>query len=240
MKFGRKIKPSKVVGDKGKRPAIQGALVEVEPVPTRKPGGAPSEMEVKDHLVLYATNSYVFARVDLGVKDNLDEPGPIPMVALKHLERGVHGDLGLDRIKVGITEYERVLAEAPHADTSADAFPDFEKVIDQHWKDPQGSNMLTLDVNPRLLLAACEAIGSPEEAQLTFDLRQFKEFESRVLSPEEKKKAKGKRRRWYSGVFKVKARIKPEENEAVVFVMPIKPYGHGVDESGGAFRDRNA
>lgn len=237
MKFKRKLKPSKVVGTRGQVPAIQGAMVRLERVPTRKPGGSPGEMVPKDHLVLYATNAYSFIRVDLGVKDNMDEPGPIPAIALKHLERGVHGDLGLDRIKVGITEYQRVLADAPHADVSGAKFPDFETVIYDRWKDPQGSNILTLDVNPRLLLDAAEAIGSPEEVQITLDLRDFEEYESKVLSPEEKKKVKGKRRRWYNNVFKIKARTKSHEDEdAVGFVMPMKPFGTGVDESGGAFR----
>jgi hypothetical protein len=109
-------------------------------------------------------------------------------------------------------------------------------VIDDHWHGPQGMNLLTVDVNPRLLLRACEAIGSSDSVQLTFDLRSFREYETKVLSKEEKKKMKGKRRRWYSGAFKVAARVKPEEHQAVAYVMPMTPYGTGVDESGGAFR----
>lgn len=224
MKFLRKIKPSKVLGDKFQRQAIQGAMVHVETVPTQIPGGTPSQTRPEDHLVLYATNSYSFVRIDLGVKDSMDEPGPIPRAALQHMEKGVAVELGLDFVKVGITRYERVAGDFPKGDAKGERFPEFESAVDKHWRsDPKGANKLTLNLNPKLLLAAAEAIGEPEHVQITLDLRKAKEY------------PKGKRR-WYNGAMKMMGAEKRRENPAQVFFMPIKPIGHSdVDPSEGAF-----
>jgi hypothetical protein len=237
VKFNRKIKPSKAVGKPGQKPVIQGALVKLETVPTQKPGGGPNDMEPKDHLVLYATNAYSFIRIDLGVKDSMDEPGPIPAVALKHLEKGVSADLGMDEVRVGITRYERVTADGyPHADTSGDSFPDFEEVMDKHWREPKGANELTVNVNPRLLIAACEAIGEPDDVQITLDLRKAKDYEPQVYTPEEREKRKGKVRRFYSGAMKLTGAQKQDKHPAIAYLMPITPREGTVDKSGGAFR----
>lgn len=235
MKFTRKIKPSKVLGTRKMKAAIQGAIVRLERVPTRKAGHGPQDVEPVDHLVLYATNTYSFIRIDLGVKDSMDEPGPIPGVALRHLEKGVSADLGMDRIRVGITQYERVTADAPNADTSGENFPVFEEVMDKHWREPSGANKLTINLNPRLLLAAAEAIGEPDQVQLTLDLRKTKEYEPKVYTPAERAKRKGKTRRWYSGAMKLTGRNKQQDNPAHGFLMPIVPEQGAVDQSGGAF-----
>jgi hypothetical protein len=224
MKFWRKIKPSKVLGGKMSKHSIQGAMVHIETVPTQVPGGKPGQTEPKDHLVLYATNSYCFVRIDLGVKDTSDEPGPIPREALVHMEKGVNVELGMDEIRAGITRYARVSGDFPNGDQKGRDFPDFEEVISKHWpRDPQAGNKLTIDVNPKLLLAAAEAIGEPEHVQITFDLRNAKEY------PKQK-------RRWYSGALKIKPREKHRDHPAEVYLMPIKPIGHDdVDPTGGAF-----
>lgn len=224
MKLTRKkLKPSKALGKKGSAPKLRGGMVKVEPVPTRVPGR--NEKEPKDHLVLYCTNGFTFIRVDLGVKENMDEPGPIPAEALKHIEKGVAAELGLDFVKVGITRYERVLADAPYADVSGEAFPDFEETMDKHWSEPRGSNRLTLNVNPKLLLDAAEAIGAPDNIELVFDQRKFIELEHRVQSAKERRQHKGKRRRFYSGPIKMLPRkqIAESENPAMGYLMPILP-----------------
>lgn len=226
MKFFRKIKPSKVLGSRTQQHAIQGAMVEMEKVMTQVPGAKPGQKEPRDHLVLYATNSYSFVRIDLGLKDSMDEPGPIPAEALRHMEKGVTADLGMDEVRVGITRYERVSGDFPNGDRQGKDFPDFEKVISKAWpRDPQAGNKLTININPKLLMAACEAIGETENVQIILDLRNAQEYP-------------GQKRKWYSGAMKMKPYDEEYDrhkvNEAEAYLMPIKPIGHGdLDPSGG-------
>lgn len=219
MKFVRKFKPSRVVAKDGnkllKSRAIEGALVKIEPVPTVKPGGRPSEKEVRDHLVMYVTNTWVIVRLDLGVKETMDEPGPIPAAALRHMEQGVGFQLGIDKVRVGIVEYDRVFADSPDQ-ISEDAFPDWEKVLRKNgWKnDPSGVNKVTLGVDPRLLLSLAQAMGSEEGVELTFDLRLTNEYP--------RKKA-----RYITGPMRVQARNEEgwKGNLADSYLMPMRPLG---------------
>lgn len=219
MKFARKFKPSRVAA-KGrsefrKTRAIEGALVKTEPVPTVKPGGRPTEKEVKDHLVMYVTNAHVIVRLDLGVKNTFNEPGPVPVAALKHMEQGVDFQLGMDKVRVGIVEYDRVFADSPD-EIGEEKFPDWEKILAKNgWKnEPTGANKVTLVVNPRLFLSLAQAMGSEEGVQITFDLRLTKEYP--------RKKA-----RFVNGPMRVQACNEEswKGNLADAYLMPMRPLG---------------
>lgn len=217
----KKLRPSRAVGTHHQRPALRGALIESERVPVRE--FPRSKVKLEEHLVLYCTNGYVFIRVDLGKKEPMDEPGPIPVEALRHIEAGVNANLGLDFVQIGLTRYERTLADAPYADTTAKAFPKFEKTMDQFWKEPQGSNVMTINVNPKLLLDAAKAIGSEDEIELVLDKRSFKEVNDKVMTDKERRQKEGKRRVYYSKAMKIQPRTAVKNNKAYGFVMPMSP-----------------
>lgn len=224
MKFLRKFKPSRILAkqnDHFKTRAIEGALVRAEPVPTLKPGGRPDEKEVKEHLVMYATNTWTMVRLDLGVQDPFQEPGPVPLPALRHMEQGVNFDLGLEKVRVGIVEYDRVFADSPD-DIPEERFPDWETVLQkQGWKhDPSGTNKVTLDIDPRLLLALAQAMGSEESVQITFDLRLTKEYPKR-------------KSRYVIGAMRVQARNEESWREPLAdgYMMPMRPLGVEKDDA---------
>lgn len=216
MKFLHKFKPSRVVARKDshtKSRAIEGAVIRSEPVPTRKPGGKPKDTEIRDHLVLYATNTWSIIRLDLGVQDPFQEPGPVPMEALRHMEQGVQFGLGLDKVKVGIVEYDRVFVDSPD-DIAEEQFPEWERTIKKlGWKnEPSGVNKVTVDLNPKLLLALAQAIGAEEGVRLTFDLRLTKEYPGR------------KKSRYVTGPMRVQNRnAETSERVADSYLMPMLP-----------------
>lgn len=211
MKFLRKIKPSKVLGQKGAPHRIQGAMVRVEVVEEPKPGGSASEKEHFEHLILYATNAYAFVRIDLGRNYDADQPGPIPAAALRHMEKGVLALLGEKEIRVGITRYDRVMGDFPHDSDPRheDDFPDMAKVTPA---EPRGEDALTLNVNPTLLKDLADAMDAPHNIQLTFDLR-------------ERKPLLGRKRKWYGGAIRVKPSDRHYGNPSEAVLMPIKPEG---------------
>lgn len=217
MKFFRKFKPSRIVAKKEKNRlsrAIEGALVRIEPIPTRVPGGKPSEVELKDHLVMYVTNNFCIARLDLGVKDPFDEPGPVPAVALRHIEQGVNFSLGEKKVRVGITEYDRVFVQSPDH-IGEEKFPDWEDLLDRHGfkNEPTSVNKVTLDLNPELLLGLAQAIGSPDSVTMTFDLRGTNEYPR-------------KKTRYVTGPVRVQGRTEPDEHPvADAYLMPMRPIG---------------
>lgn len=214
MKFLRKVKPSKIVGGKHMVHRIQGAMVRSEMVEKVKPGGQGKHLV--EHLILYATNSFGFLRIDLGAKENGDEPGPVPAVALRHMEKGVISELGESEIRVGITHYQRVMGDFPHdADPRhEDDFPEMSKVTPP---EPRGEDAMTLNINPTLLKDIADAMGESQNVQLTFDLTK-------------RKPLVGRKRKWYGGAIRVKAPMKQWQNESEAVMMPIRPPGADFDE----------
>lgn len=225
MKFLRKFKPSRVLRKPGEpgfhTHAIEGAMIQVETVKVQKHGAKRGEKVSEEHLVLYATNTYSFVRIDLGLKGQWDEPGPVPPQALRHMEGGVNFDLGLDRIKAGITQYDRVFTAdvMPGVDPpEVGRFPDRAKVVRQAgWKsDPTSTDKITIDLDPRKLLATAEAIGCADGVKLTIDLRLARVYDG-----------KGRKSRWMRGPMHVQPRDDGyyHEPDADAFIMPMRPFG---------------
>lgn len=225
MKFLRKIKPSRILRKKSDpgyhTHAIEGALLAVEPVTVQKRGGRRGEKVTEDHMILYATNAFAFARIDLGPPGKWDEPGPVPPQALRHMEQGVNFNLGLDKVKVGITQYERVFTsdlmpgvEAPEEKN----FPDFWATIKKAgWiNEPTSGDKLTIDLDPKLLLAVADAIGCANGVKLTIDLRLSRVYDGRV-----------RKNRWLKGPIHVQQRDDGyyHETDADAFIMPMRPLG---------------
>lgn len=225
MKFLRKIKPSRVLRKRGEpgyhTHTIEGALVQVEPVKVQKRGGRRGEKVTEDHMILYATNAISFVRIDLGAPGKWDEPGPIPPQALRHMEQGVNFDLGLDRVKVGITQYERVFTSdlLPGVEPGeVESFPDFWKVVKKlGWKnEPTSSEKLTIDLDPRRLLATAEAIGCADGIKMTIDLRLARVYDGKV-----------RKSRWLKGPIHIQQRDDGfyHETDADAFLMTMRPFG---------------
>lgn len=219
MKFWKKFKPSRVVRKSGEpgsfTHAIEGALLKVEPRETKQ-HGAGGKKVTEDHLILYATNAQVFVRIDLGAGDRGDLPGPIPLPALRHMENGVLAELGEKEIRVGITHYDRVFTDGLLVDPPAmESFPEWDEILKKEGirSDPNGRDHLTVDLDPKLLLAAAEAMGETKRVKLTFDLRKTYQY------PRQK-------RRWYRGPV----RVKPSDDfyrtpHSEALLMPIVPFG---------------
>jgi hypothetical protein len=119
VRLPTQFKISKIAGAAASalRPTLSGTWARREKVKVQRyvpVSGIKSEKRQveEEHLVLYATDSYVFVRVDTGmIEPEGDVEGPIPLEALKHMERGVVVKLGEKEIVTGITHYDRVLAE---------------------------------------------------------------------------------------------------------------------------------
>lgn len=154
MKLLKRFKPSKVLSRNRVRPMLTGAMVRQERV---------GEVE---HLVLYATDAYCFLRLDLGVKEEGDFEGPIPAVALQHIQRGVNVTLGEKEIVAGITRYDRVIAEDPRFEVGQDVpFPRHENLRPEH-----GRGVFRVGINPTLLKNLADGMGSEASVILEFDM----------------------------------------------------------------------
>jgi len=162
------LKPSKITGALKDRPELTGALVKVE---EKSRGGGTKPFKT---LVLYATNSYVFLRAVLGPKEDRSEPGPIPLEALRHMERGVHVELGEKEITAGITHYDRVMSEyerdpiKPRGDRP---------YVQEKWDEllpKHGKKTFSVGINARLLKELSDAMGrgKHDAIELEFDLDQ--------------------------------------------------------------------
>lgn len=175
MKLPRLVKPSKALSRDDMRPVLTGAMVREEEVPIPADRQGPSGPTTQTHLILYGTDSYVFVRIDLGAPDHdgteENRPGPIPAVALKHMERGVNAILDEKEIVAGITRYDRVIAE-DWGQTPGDEinFPEYDKLVPDFSK-----KTFRLGINPRLLMNIAEALGcGPREIlYLDFDRAKF-------------------------------------------------------------------
>jgi hypothetical protein len=167
LKFPSKLRLSKVLSKDGLRAILTGVLVKSEKVEVLDPDpskGLKETMKV-DHLVAYGTNSYCFVRVDLtaaGIADDGDVPGPIPAVALKHLERGVQAGLGEKEIVAGITRYDRVISDA--VTTGGDQrYKPGEEVQYPNWHNlyPEFSeNVVKIGLNAQFLADLAAAMGT--------------------------------------------------------------------------------
>lgn len=158
-----KIKPSKVVSKEALRPNLTGALVVEEQVYSTL------HRENRPHLILYATDSYRFVRLDLGPKEEGNFEGPVPKIALQHMEKGLHFELGEKQITVGITHYDRVMAEGASAEPEQAPWPQ------RKWADllpKRGKRRFRFGINPKLLASLAEAMGSAERVEVEFDLGQ--------------------------------------------------------------------
>jgi len=179
MKFPQGVKLSKVLAKDTWRPILTGAMIRTEKVEVRDPdpkrkSGARTTVE---HLIGYATNSYTFARVDLGVPGDDDAPGPVPAVALKHAEKGVEVELGEKKITAGITHYDRVISDAPYKGKEREPG---EEVIYPTWDSvyPEfGENVLKIGINPQLLFDLATALGSAKQGVvIELDMDKLKDI----------------------------------------------------------------
>lgn len=187
MRLPSGLRLSKILAKDDLRP-IAGAMVEEEEVEVRDmtPGRPNDAKKDEKHLVAYATNAYSFARVDLGAPESdKDVGGPIPDVALRHMEKGVNVELGAETIKAGITSYERVPGEQvdhrgkprykPGDEVS---FPQFKNLYPEF-----GDNILSLGINPHLLADLADAMGSGRNngVIIEIDLDKLKDIEGMGL-----------------------------------------------------------
>lgn len=212
MKLRRKYKPSRVLADPKMvtTPALHGAhtrieRVEVPDYSTKEAGRVKGE----DHLILYATTGNSMVKLDLGVPDNGDVPGPIPAPALKHMEKGVQAALNEDAVRVGITRYERVSSEVNPG--SEQGWPDVDSVL-ARIEAPEPKKKITLAINPGLLSDLAAAMDSNEAVYLTLDADNFKKMTGKGREAE----------RWYTGAIKVEPKAEPG---ALGMLMPIRPIG---------------
>jgi hypothetical protein len=207
VKFLRKIKPSRVLGNPkiDRRPATHGALLRAELVEVRS--GA--EPLVEEHHILYATNGYCLVRIDLGVPVHGDVPGPIPAVALRHMEKGVNAALLEREVRVGsITRYERVYSESnPGSQTD---FPDVDE-LEAKAPDP-GDRKLTFTFSPAFLSDIAAAMAAGHGVTLSFDADKFKDYEV----------GDGK---WYEGAVRITPHQPERVESATGVLMPIRPIG---------------
>jgi hypothetical protein len=167
LKFPSKLRLSKLLSKDGFRPILTGAFVKSEKVKVPDLSRSPKDTKEVDHLVAYATNSYAFVRVDLtdaGIAEDGDVPGPIPAVALKHLERGVQAELGEKEIVAGITHYDRVISDEVTVGGKQRYQPGEEvQYPDWHALYPEfGENTISIGINAQLLadLSAAMATGN--------------------------------------------------------------------------------
>lgn len=215
MKFP-KIKLSKVLASKQGRPVLEGAMVKLEDVEIPDLSQSPLKTKTTKHLVAYGTNAYVFARVDLGAPESeKDVEGPIPTVALKHMERGVEVELGEEEITAGITSYERVISDALTF-RGERSYSVGDEVKYPEWKDlyPEfGKNVLTFGVNPRLLADLADAIGSGSQygVVIEIDLDKLKDVSD----------GNHKGSKTVLSVMKVKT-MSPLRDKAEGLIMPIR------------------
>ncbi len=180
MKLPKFLKLSKVVSKDGYRPVLTGVIVKEEEVEV----GPPGHSRTVKHLIAYATNSYIFARVDLGEPDSeRDVAGPIPVEALKHMERGVDFELGEETIRTGITHYDRVISSAlmftsgrdkgKHREAGEEVkFPNWDGI-----KPEFGENVLKVGINPRLLMELSQGMGMlpTQGVHLEIDIDKLKD-----------------------------------------------------------------
>ena len=218
MRLPRFLKLSKVVAKDDMRPVLTCAFVREEEVEvidhSRPPVMGKSQKKLEKHLIAYATNSYTFVRVDLGLPNLEDDGegvnvgGPIPLPALQHMERGVHFTLGEDQIKAGITSYDRViseyLAEKPSDEEGTPNFPDWHNLVPEF-----GKKTIKIGLNPRQLYELAQGMGMTRTDGIVLEL------DSEKLKPLERD---GDARQVLS-VMKVSIPSKPE---AEGLIMPIR------------------
>lgn len=197
MKLPDGLKPSKVLQGVSDRPGLDGALVRVE----KKPGTRFSR------LVLYATNSYVFLRAVLGPEGDGTE-GPVPAVALRHMEKGVHFELGEKEIVAGITRYDRVMSEF-----TKDREP--EKYVQDKFeelKPPQPKRAFRIGLNPLLLWELAQGMGAGKHdgISIEFDLDKLTEVEF------------GPKENHYSTYNKAMTVELIRDNETEGIIMPVR------------------
>lgn len=213
MKFSRKIKPSRVLGDSKRNrhhPATHGALLREEDVELPILPSEQGQPTTEKHHVLYATNGYALVRIDVGAPDKEDQPGPIPAVALKHMERGISARLLESEVKVGkITTYERVYSEDNPG--SANEFPDI-ATLEGKAPEPPDERKMTLTFSPGLLADIAAAMGEGTGLTLTFDADRFKDYEV----------GGGK---YYSGGVRITPHSRQYVERATAVLMPIRPIG---------------
>lgn len=181
MRLPTQVKLSKIAARSyGTRPILSGALAKLEKVKVKvwhHPSGERSVQkdEEEEHIILYATDGYCFVRVDAGVPGHGDVEGPIPLEALKHMERGVNCDLGEKEIKAGITRYDRVMAEA--AMVEPDKYPQekWDELTPGKIKRPFRVG-IGADVIARAA-AALGATGRGDAIELEFDLEETSRIE---------------------------------------------------------------
>lgn len=187
-------------------------MLRVEQVEVPEPH-KPSRRQMEDHFVLYVTNQAAMARIDLGKPlDPDDKVGPIPAVALKHMEKGVNARLREESIEVGtITSYTRAYSEEK---PSREDFPDVDK-IQAMAEPPKPKRAMTLDLSPELLNNLAAAMGAGYGVKLVLDEEEFAHYTAAGMEEV----------RWYKGAIKVEAREGHLAGRTSGVMMPIRPRG---------------
>lgn len=193
VKLPQGAKPSLVLGDDDGRPRLQGALLLVE----------------KGQLYLYATNAYSMVRLALGRGEA--EPGPVPKLALKHLEQGRYGEFREKHIQIGIASYDRVISENL-PDTPYDKYPSYAYLTESKGGIPTGDNCIRLGLNPKLLIDLARAMGSEEEVELVLALDRTKDMPEGTGGG-----------RYYTDVMHVLPREDARQQGTEGLFMPRKP-----------------
>jgi hypothetical protein len=204
MKFLRKYKPSKVLPNPKveRRSGMHGAHLRREPDTFNQDGA--------DRSVLYATNGVSVLRLDLGTIEDGDVSGPIPAVALKHLEKGVSASLAATAIRVGITTYDRVASETNPEASGAD-FPPIDRINSEAVRPPAKKRMFVA-LNATLLAALASAMDAEDGVYLVLDEDRFEQMTAPGREEE----------RWYHGNMRVEPKSR---TDALGMIAPIRPIG---------------
>lgn len=209
MKIRTKAKPSRILANpKHNRNAGQhGAHTLLEDVTIPAFADVPERNE--GHLILYAMNGTALVRLDLGVPEHGDEPGPIPAPALKHMERGVSAALNESEVRVGITRYDRVASEVNPG--SNHGWPD-PGVLLEKIKPPPAKRKLVLLLDPKLVANLAAAMDAEDGVHLILDADNLQQMTAPGREDE----------RWYTGAIRVEGR---RDVGSLGVLMPMRPIG---------------